>query len=293
MTTLDTTAATRHRSWRGSSVRVQLAVLTGRSLRAMAAEPRLMILGMLQPLLMLLVLSEVFGSMANPALFPQGVAYVDYLMPAILLNTGLGAAQVAGMGLIKDMDNGVLARFRSLPITMFSVLFARSVADLGEERPLAAHPGDQLGQHVGEAAELVGEPVPVHRLGEPLVGPGAVGEPGLARGPRPVPAAGLAAHLRDAGERSPRLEHPGEVDRRDDPVGVGWAGRGTGEDGDRNALFHHATSIAGRACPRQTPVSTYPRARAGLAAFAAWSVRESDSLRVPFTDELPRGLSRG
>lgn len=130
MTTLDTTAATRHRSWRGSSVRVQLAVLTGRSLRAMAAEPRLMVLGMLQPLLMLLVLSEVFGSMANPALFPPGVAYIDYLMPAILLNTGLGAAQVAGMGLIKDMDNGVLARFRSLPITMFSVLFARSVADL-------------------------------------------------------------------------------------------------------------------------------------------------------------------
>ncbi|GAA3086320.1 ABC transporter permease [Streptosporangium carneum] len=116
--------------WRGSSAFTQFTVLTGRALRTVVSSWQVTVLGLLQPVFMLLVISEVFGSMANPAYFPQGVRYIDYLMPGILITTGIGPAVSAGVGLIKDLENGVMARFRSLPIGMYWVLFGRGVADL-------------------------------------------------------------------------------------------------------------------------------------------------------------------
>jgi ABC-2 type transport system permease protein len=85
---------------------------------------------LLQPLIMLTLFSQIFSSIANTPGFPAGVNYIDYLMPAILVNTAMQSALQAGVGLVTDMKNGVLARFRSLPIRMGSVLVARSLSDL-------------------------------------------------------------------------------------------------------------------------------------------------------------------
>lgn len=116
--------------WRGTSVLNQITILTGRSLRALVSNPKLVIFSLLQPLIMLLLFSQIFGSMAGTANFPAGVSYINYLMPAILVTTGVGAALQSGTGLVMDMKNGVLGRFRSLPVSNISVLVARSMADL-------------------------------------------------------------------------------------------------------------------------------------------------------------------
>ena len=116
--------------WQGTGFPQQIGILTGRSLRALLGDPKLVVFSVLQPLLMLLLFSQVFGSMASSATFPAGVSYIDYLMPAILVTTGVGAALQSGIGLVSDMKNGVLARLRSLPINPGSVLIARSLSDL-------------------------------------------------------------------------------------------------------------------------------------------------------------------
>jgi ABC-2 type transport system permease protein len=116
--------------WRGTSIGNQIAILTGRSLRALVSDPKLMIFSLLQPLIMLLLFSQVFGSMAGGANFPAGVTYINYLMPAILVTSGVGAALQSGIGLVTDMKNGVLGRLRSLPVSNSSVLIARSLSDL-------------------------------------------------------------------------------------------------------------------------------------------------------------------
>jgi ABC-2 type transport system permease protein len=85
---------------------------------------------LLQPFVMLALFSQVFSSIATTRSFPAGVDYIDYLMPAILMTTGIGAALQSGNGLLNDMRSGVLARFRSLPIRMGAVLAARGLADL-------------------------------------------------------------------------------------------------------------------------------------------------------------------
>lgn len=133
------TAEPRHRSpepsaparqWHGANVWTQITVLTGRSLRAIWRDPRMIVFSILQPLVMLLLFSQIFSSIANTPNFPHGVSYIDYLLPAILVNTSMGSAIQSGVGLVTDMKNGVLARFRSLPIKMGSVLVARSLSDV-------------------------------------------------------------------------------------------------------------------------------------------------------------------
>lgn len=117
------------RDWGGSSYPRQIWVLTGRSMNALK-DRRLLIMSLLQPLIMLTLFSQVFKGMAYAPGFPKGVDYIDYLMPAILVTTGSQAAMWAGAGLANDLKNGALARFRSLPISMYSLLAARSIFDV-------------------------------------------------------------------------------------------------------------------------------------------------------------------
>jgi ABC-2 type transport system permease protein len=125
-----TPAAPGPATWRGSRVPTQIGTLTMRSLRAITADRRVVVLGIASPLIMLLVMSQVFGSVANPTMLPAGMPYIDYLVPAILITSGITTAQTAGHVLIRDMNNGVLSRLRALPIQPASLLLARSLADL-------------------------------------------------------------------------------------------------------------------------------------------------------------------
>jgi ABC-2 type transport system permease protein len=115
--------------WLGSGLGTQILVLAGRSLRPVFSPGRIFF-SLLQPLVMLLLFSQVLRSLGDTPYFPKNVSYVDYLMPAILVVTGTSVAVGAGVGLSSDMRNGMLARLRSMPISSTSVLIARSIADL-------------------------------------------------------------------------------------------------------------------------------------------------------------------
>ncbi|MEZ7154943.1 ABC transporter permease [Streptomyces sp. MAD19A] len=135
--------------WRPAGAATQFTVLTGRALRGVFADRRIVALTFLQPLILLVIFSEVFGSMANPRHFPPGVGYIDYLMPAILVTSGITSAVGSGAELIRDMDNGVLTRFRALPVDARWVLVARAVADV-------LRTGAQIVLLLGCAAALFG-----------------------------------------------------------------------------------------------------------------------------------------
>lgn len=122
------TAPTRARP-AGSGMLTQVRVLTGRALRRLR-DPRFITLTLLQPLISLALFSQVFRAVANSPGFPVGVNYIDYLLPAILVTTVSQSAVGSGTGLATDLRNGALARFRTLPISMMSLLVARSLFDL-------------------------------------------------------------------------------------------------------------------------------------------------------------------
>ena len=124
------TTAPQRPQWRGASVPAQILVLSGRSLKALIQDKRIVVFSLLQPLIMLTLFSQVFGKAMAGSIPGAGGSYINYLFPAILVTTGIGSAMQSGVGLITDMKNGVLARFRSLPIRLGSVLLARSLADV-------------------------------------------------------------------------------------------------------------------------------------------------------------------
>lgn len=117
-------------SWSPASPLTQFRVLLGWSVRGLFSDRRLIVLQLLEPLVLLIVFSQIFGRMADPSNFPEGVSYVDYLMPAILVTSGVSAALSSGSELVRDMENGVLSRFRALPIGLHWILFSRCITDV-------------------------------------------------------------------------------------------------------------------------------------------------------------------
>nr|AIW62984.1 ABC transporter [uncultured bacterium BAC-AB1442/1414/561] len=117
-------------TWQGTNIIIQVLVLTGRSLRALIRNPQLLMISLAQPVVFLVLLTQVFSSLASADNFPAGITYVDFLMPAFIAVSGLSAASEAGVGLTTDMRSGVLTRFRSLPVSNIAVLFARSIAEV-------------------------------------------------------------------------------------------------------------------------------------------------------------------
>jgi ABC-2 type transport system permease protein/oleandomycin transport system permease protein len=78
-----------------------------------------------QPVIFVLLFRYVFGGATHTG----GVAYVDFLMPGIIVQTAIFGALLTGIGLTEDLKAGVVDRFRSLPIARSEVLLGRTAAD--------------------------------------------------------------------------------------------------------------------------------------------------------------------
>jgi|UniRef100_A0AAU3HR08 ABC-2 type transport system permease protein len=125
-----TATALRTDTWRGTNVATQILVLSEKSLRRLVTDPKLLLFSVLQPLILLLLFGQIFNSISKTPDFPAGVSYIDFLVPAIMVNTAMQSALLSGTGLNEEIKNGMVARFRTLPIWLGSVLVARSVFDL-------------------------------------------------------------------------------------------------------------------------------------------------------------------
>jgi ABC transporter DrrB family efflux protein len=81
----------------------------------------------LQPLLFTFLFAYLFGG-AIP--IPGGGSYVDYLLAGILALNMITSTMGTAVGLSTDLNEGMIDRFRALPMWRSSVLVGRSVADL-------------------------------------------------------------------------------------------------------------------------------------------------------------------
>jgi ABC-2 type transport system permease protein len=114
---------------RGSTPATQVLVLAGRSLRGLR-DPRAIVVGLLQPLVMLLLFSQVFSQAVSSTGLSGSGTYLEYLVPAALVTTSAGSALGSGGWLVFERNSGVFTRLRAMPIRISSILVARSVADL-------------------------------------------------------------------------------------------------------------------------------------------------------------------
>src|SRR5262245_42731485 len=98
-----------------------------RNLLAYVRLPELAVFSTIQPIMFVLLFRYVFGNSIN--LSNPNVAYVDYLMPGIMVQTAVFGAAATGIGLAEDLQKGLIERFRSLPMARSAVLAGRTLAD--------------------------------------------------------------------------------------------------------------------------------------------------------------------
>jgi ABC-2 type transport system permease protein len=105
------------------------ALLTARSLRAIPRVPERLLDVTIQPIMFILLFLYVFGS----AIHVPGISYKDYMLPGIIgqsLAFGVIGAGVATSG---DMTEGVIDRFRSMPIGRLSIITGQVMGQFCEQ----------------------------------------------------------------------------------------------------------------------------------------------------------------
>jgi ABC-2 type transport system permease protein/oleandomycin transport system permease protein len=77
----------------------------------------------------MLLFVYVFGGAVSRSL-PHGIAYVDFLLPGIFVQSVTFRSSQTAVGLSEDLERGVVDRFRSMPMARSAVLAGRTMADL-------------------------------------------------------------------------------------------------------------------------------------------------------------------
>jgi ABC-2 type transport system permease protein len=100
-------------------------VMSTRCLRRSLRDPEAFFTALMLPIVLMLLFVYVFGGALN-----TGGKYVDYVVPGlIVLCAGFGAGTTA-VAVATDMTNGIVDRFRSMPVSGSSILAGHIAASL-------------------------------------------------------------------------------------------------------------------------------------------------------------------
>src|SRR6476619_6084292 len=102
------------------------AVLTGRTLRHITRSVDTIITTVIMPIAIMLLFVYVFGG----AIDTGSDAYVNYMLPGILLITIASGIAYTAVRLCTDMQSGIFERFQSMPIARSGVLWAHVLTSL-------------------------------------------------------------------------------------------------------------------------------------------------------------------
>jgi len=106
-----------------------IRIITKRNLLRFVRMPQLLLFAIVQPVMFLLLFNFVFGG-ALALGVGGGGDYINFLIPGILVQTVVFGATNTSVGLTEDLNNGVIDRFRSLPMARSAVMGGRTIADL-------------------------------------------------------------------------------------------------------------------------------------------------------------------
>lgn len=104
----------------------QVGAMVRRNLTHIKRQPEMLTDVTIQPVMFVLLFAYVFGgSIQTP-----GSSYREWLLPGIMAQTMAFSSFIVAVGLTSDIDKGIVDRFRSLPISRWSVLVGRSLSSL-------------------------------------------------------------------------------------------------------------------------------------------------------------------
>lgn len=91
-------------------------------------EPFVLVFALVQPLIFLVLFSQVFGQLATEAV--TGGDYVAYLVPAIVIQVALITAAGSGTGFVQDIESGMFEKTLVSPMSRTAVFSGKVLSDL-------------------------------------------------------------------------------------------------------------------------------------------------------------------
>jgi ABC-2 type transport system permease protein len=101
--------------------------LTGRKLRALARQPLVLAMGVIQPVIWLFLFGEMFHKIIDIPGFTYQGSYLAYLIPGIVAMNAMSGNMWAGMAMIEEIDRGTLNRFLVTPASRLAIMNASVV----------------------------------------------------------------------------------------------------------------------------------------------------------------------
>ncbi|MFJ9891647.1 ABC transporter permease [Streptomyces sp. NPDC091287] len=100
--------------------------LFGRHMHHLVRMPQRLLSVTLMPIMFVILFGYLFGSSMT---LPSG-EYHDYIMAGIFIQVMLASVINTGVGVAEDLNNGLVDRFRSMPMSQVSVLLGRTSSDV-------------------------------------------------------------------------------------------------------------------------------------------------------------------
>jgi ABC-2 type transport system permease protein len=101
-------------------------VTTWRNVKKLTRVPDILIFTLIQPIMFVLLFTFVFGS----SIQVPGESYTSFLMAGIFAQTIVFGSTYSGSAMAQDLKDGIIDRFRTLPMSGSAVLVGRTVGDL-------------------------------------------------------------------------------------------------------------------------------------------------------------------
>lgn len=91
-------------------------------------EPFVLVFAIIQPLIFLVLFSQVFGQLAAGAV--PGGNYLAFLVPAIVIQVALITAAGSGIGFVQDIETGMFEKVLVSPMSRTAVFAGKLLSDL-------------------------------------------------------------------------------------------------------------------------------------------------------------------
>ncbi len=102
----------------------QAFIMTHRELLSLLRQPWWIAISLVQPVIWLLLYGALFKRVVDIPGFHSG-SYIQFLAPGVVMMTALFGAGWGGMGLLNDIERGVVDRFLMAPVRKGSIIAGR------------------------------------------------------------------------------------------------------------------------------------------------------------------------
>lgn len=100
--------------------------MTHRKLAALARQPAVLIITLVQPVIWLFLFGELFRRIVELPGFGS-TSYLDYLVPGVVIMNAVSSNMWAGMGTIDEIERGTLNRFLVTPVGRGAIVNANVI----------------------------------------------------------------------------------------------------------------------------------------------------------------------